>query len=79
MGGSSTDPDATFMRMKEDAMLNGQHNPGYNVQISTENRFITNFGIYQRPTDTLTMISNLISSLYIEDTADNFRDTVLGE
>lgn len=58
---SKTDPDATFMRMKEDSMLNGQLKPGYNVQISTENQFITNFGIYQRPTDTLTMISYLES------------------
>lgn len=58
---SKTDPDATFMRMKEDAMLNGQLKPGYNVQISTENQFITNFGIYQHPTDTLTMISYLES------------------
>lgn len=58
---SKTDPDATFMRMKEDAMLNGQLKPGYNVQISTENQFITNFGIYQRPTDTLTLISYLES------------------
>lgn len=58
---SRTDPDATFMRMKEDAMLNGQLKPGYNVQISTENQFITNFGIYQRPTDTLTMIGYLES------------------
>jgi transposase len=58
---SKTDPEATFMRMKEDAMLNGQLKPGYNVQISTENQFITNFGIYQRPADTLTMISYLES------------------
>ena len=58
---SKTDHEATFMRMKEDAMLNGQLKPGYNVQISTENQFITNFGIYQRPTDTLTMISYLES------------------
>lgn len=58
---SKTDPDATFMRMKEDAMLNGQLKPGYNIQISTENQFITNFGIYQRPTDTLTLISYLES------------------
>lgn len=58
---SKTDPDATFMRMKEDAMLNGQLKPGYNVQISTENQFITNFGIYQRPTDTLTLINYLES------------------
>ncbi len=58
---SKTDPEATFMRMKEDAMLNGQLKPGYNVQMSTENRFITNFGIYQRPADTLTMIDYLES------------------
>lgn len=49
---SKTDPDATFMRMKEDAMKNGQLKPAYNVQISTENQIITNYGIYQRPGDT---------------------------
>ncbi|HEY3369503.1 MAG TPA: IS1182 family transposase [Prolixibacteraceae bacterium] len=48
---SKTDPDATFMRMKEDHMGNGQLKPAYNVQISTENQFITNFGIYQNPGD----------------------------
>ncbi|MGN7765852.1 IS1182 family transposase, partial [Paenibacillus sp. 22594] len=37
---SKTDPDATFMRMKEDHMRNGQLKPGYNVQIGTENQFI---------------------------------------
>lgn len=58
---SKTDKDATFMRMKEDAMLNGQLKPGYNVQISTENQFITNYGIYQRPTDTGTLIDYLKS------------------
>lgn len=61
MGGrnsySKTDHDATFMRMKEDHMMNGQLKPGYNVQISTENQFITHYGIYQRPTDTLTYIT----------------------
>ena len=56
---SKSDEDATFMRMKEDAMLNGQLKPGYNVQISTENQFITNYGIYQRPTDTGTLIDYL--------------------
>ena len=58
---SKTDPDATFMRMKEDAMNNGQTKPGYNVQISTENQFITNYGIYRRPTDTGTLIDYLES------------------
>jgi len=54
---SKTDHDATFMRMKEDHMKNGQLKPGYNVQISTENQFITHYGIFQRPTGTLTYIT----------------------
>ena len=53
---SKTDPDATFMRMKEDAMNNGQTKPGYNLQIGTENQFITDFGLFPNPTDTLTLI-----------------------
>ena len=53
---SKTDPDATFMRMKEDAMNNGQTKPGYNLQISTENQFITGFALLTNPTDTLTLI-----------------------
>ena len=53
---SKTDPSATFMRMKEDAMCNGQTNPGYNLQISSENQFITDFALFPNPTDTLTFI-----------------------
>ena len=58
---SKTDPDATFMRMKEDAMNNGQTKPGYNLQIATESQFITDFGFFPNPTDTLTMIPFLSS------------------
>ena len=46
----------TFMRMKEDAMKNGQTKPGYNLQIGTENQFITDFRLFPNPTDTLTLI-----------------------
>lgn len=53
---SKTDTDATFMRMKEDHMRNGQLKPGYNVQISTNNQFIVNYSIHQNPTDTKTLI-----------------------
>lgn len=49
---SKTDESATFMRMKEDHMKNGQLKPAYNIQIATENQFITNLGIYQRAGDT---------------------------
>ena len=53
---SKTDPDATFMRMKEDPMHNGQTKPGYNLQISAENQFITDFAMFPNPADTLTLI-----------------------
>ena len=35
---SRTDPDATFMRLKEDHMKNGQLKPAYNLQISSNNQ-----------------------------------------
>lgn len=56
---SKTDPDATFMRMKEDHMRNGQLKPGYNVQISTEQQFITNVTVHQDRTDTATLPEHL--------------------
>ena len=58
---SKTDKDATFMRMKEDAMRNGQTKPGYNLQLATENQFITDFALFPNPTDTLAMIPFLQS------------------
>ena len=58
---SKTDPDATFMRMKEDAMNNGQTKPGYNLQIGTENQYITDFGFFHNPNDTGTLIPFLTS------------------
>jgi len=58
---SKTDPDATFMRMKDDHMRNGQLKPGYNVQIATENQFVLHFGVFPNPTDTRTLIPFLES------------------
>lgn len=56
---SKTDSDATFMRMKEDHMKNGQLKPGYNTQITTNNQFILTYGLYPNPTDTLTLIPQI--------------------
>jgi uncharacterized small protein (DUF1192 family) len=58
---SKTDPDATFMRMKEDQMKNGQLKPAYNVQLSCEHNFITNYSIHQRAGDTATFKEHLES------------------
>ena len=63
---SKTDPDATFMRMKDDPMRNGQVKAGYNWQISTSNQYIVNYGIYQDATDFNTLPDHLnqYQSLY---------------
>ena len=53
---SKTDPDATFMRMKEDAMLNGQLKPAYNIQHGVDSEYITWVDISAHSTDTLTLI-----------------------
>ncbi len=43
------------MRMKEDAMLNGQLKPAYNVQHAVDAGFITWVDVSSRPGDTLTL------------------------
>ena len=53
---SKTDIDATFMRMKDDHMMNGQLKPGYNVQIGVESEYIVGVGLFPNPTDTTTLI-----------------------
>jgi len=53
---SKTDPDATFMRMKDDHMGNGQLKAGYNVQWSTQDQFIVHYSLHQDTTDTRTLI-----------------------
>ena len=53
---SKTDLEATFMRMKEDHMLNGQLKPAYNVQIAVENYFIIHSYVSNDRTDYNTLI-----------------------
>ena len=53
---SKTDLEATFMRMKEDHMRNGQLKPAYNVQIAVENYFIIHSYISNDRTDYNTLI-----------------------
>ena len=56
---SKTDPDATFMHMKEDHMRNAQLKPGYNLQLGVEGEYITGVGISSERSDQLTMIGFL--------------------
>ena len=56
---SKTDPDATFMRMKEDHLGKGQLKPAYNVQIGTENGFVVGYDLFPNPTDSRTLKPHL--------------------
>jgi transposase len=56
---AKTDEGATFMRMKEDPLKNGQPKPGYNVQMGTENQFVVGFSLHQRPADSACLVPHL--------------------
>lgn len=53
---SKTDKDATFMRMKDDPMRNGQLKAGYNMQIAVANEYIMSIELYQDRADFATFI-----------------------
>ena len=53
---SKTDIDATFMRMKDDYMRNGQLKPGYNLQIGVISEYICAYDVFPNPSDSKTLI-----------------------
>ena len=58
---SKSDNDATFMRMKEDAMGNGQLKAGYNIQHGVDSEYITWLTVGPEPADTTTLVPFLNS------------------
>jgi len=55
---SKTDPDATFMHMKDDHMRNAQLKPGYNVQLGVEGEYIVGVDVSSERSDQLTKETN---------------------
>jgi len=53
---SKTDKDATFMRMKEDHMKNGQLKPAYNVQLAVNSEYVTGVAAFSNRADSGTLI-----------------------
>lgn len=49
-GVSPTDPDCGIMHAKEDG-YEARSTPNYNVQIATQNQYVTNYGAYDQPSD----------------------------
>src|SRR5699024_5199433 len=63
---SKTDHDATFMRMKDDYMKNGQLKAGYNVQLATAGQYALAYDVFPNPTDTRTFIP------FLDNIEENF-------
>jgi transposase len=64
---SKTDKDATFMRMKDDHMRNGQLKPGYNLQLAVEGEYIVGATVSDHRNDQQTlipMLEHLTTSLH---------------
>ena len=72
-----TDPDATFMHMKDDYMRNAQLKPGYNIQIAVDSEYIVAADIFQDRNDVWILVPFLkdveakLESLYPSVTADS--------
>lgn len=71
---SKTDPDATFMHMKDDHMRNGQLKPAYNVQIGVESEYVTGIGIFSDRNDIATLIP-MISNMQ-EKTGQKYQNII---
>lgn len=71
---SKTDPDATFMHMKEDHMRNSQLKPGYNIQAAASGGYCVGVEVFSERSDQLTLIPFLI---HLEDKLGlRFKDIV---
>lgn len=54
-GVAPSDPDCGIMHAKEDGYA-GQPTPNYNVQIATHNQYVTNYDVFDTPTDKATAL-----------------------
>lgn len=61
-GLSPTDPDCGIMHAKEDG-YQGMAPPNYNVQIATQNQYITNYGAYDAAEDRSTALDFIDTSI----------------
>jgi transposase len=73
---SKTDSDATFMRLKDDHMQNGQLKPAYNLQLSTNDQMILNYTIEQKTTDTSTLERHVES---LKDVTGHYPDDLIAD
>ncbi|WP_051003996.1 transposase [Gottschalkia acidurici] len=65
---SKTDHDATFMRLKDDHMKNGQLKFAYNIQCATNDGYIVGIEEFSNPADVKTLIPFMDNLLKKYDT-----------
>ncbi|MEX0685177.1 MAG: IS1182 family transposase [Balneolales bacterium] len=79
---SKTDPDATFMKGKDQPIFSKQLIAAYNIQLGTQNQFIVGYSLHQKPSDKTNLCEHLnqlinLPSTIIGDagygTADNYQ------
>lgn len=56
---SKTDPDATFMRLKDQSPFDKRLSPAYNLQLGTQNQFILGYSLHDNPSDKVNLKSHL--------------------
>lgn len=58
---SVTDPDATFMRLKDQSPFDKLLHAGYNLQMGAQGGFILGYSLHQNASDNVTMVEHLQS------------------
>lgn len=56
---SKTDPDATFMRLKDQSPFDKLLSPAYNLQMGTQNQFILGYSLHSNAADKVNLKSHL--------------------
>jgi len=67
---SKTDNDATFMRLKDDHMKNGQLKPAYNIQCATNGGYVVDIEGFSNPADMRTL------PLFVDKMLDKYDENI---
>lgn len=69
-----TDPDATFMHMKDDHMRNAQLKPGYNIQIGVDSEYIVATDVFSDRNDVWTLKRLYVSKSFLEKRQESYEN-----
>lgn len=64
---SRTDPDATFMRLKDQSPFDKLLAPAYNLQMGAQNRYVLGYSLHSNPADKVNLDGHLDSLSFTPD------------